>query len=178
MHRALPFALAALFAAVGSAVAQPPEGAAPPSPPLAPAEAFMKQLDADGDGKVSQAEALTPQAARMKEVDANGDGFVSGEEASTSFKAQVPAEMLAEMQKRGMPDPGETFVKNLDKDGDGKVSPTEFQQPTVDAFTRMDANADGAATQEEAAAYFAQMQQKMEEQMRKMQEHQEQTPKQ
>lgn len=175
MHRALPLALAALFAATGSAVAQPPEGAAPPP---SPSEAFLKQLDTDGDGKVSQAEALAPQGARMKGMDTNGDGFVSADEAGAAFRAQVPAEMLEEMQKRGMPDPGETFVKNLDKDGDGKVSETELQQPTADAFARMDSNADGAATPDEAAAYFTQMQQKMEEQMRMMQEHQGQAPQQ
>lgn len=174
MHRALPFALVALFAATGSALAQPPAPAPADAPPMSPADAFMQQLDKDGDGKVSQAEALAPQSERFKAVDADGDGFLTAAEAGASFKAQVPAEMLEEMQKRGMPDPGETFVKNLDKDGDGKVNPAEFQQPTQDSFTRLDADADGFATREEAAAYFTQMQQKMEEQMRQMQEMQQQ----
>lgn len=170
MHKALPFALVALFAATGSALAQPPAGA----PPMSPADAFMQQLDRDGDGKVSQAEALAPQEERFKSVDADGDGMVTAAEAEASFKAQVPAEMLEEMQKRGMPDPGETFVKNLDKDGDGKVSPAELQQPTLDSFTRLDADGDGFATGEEAAAYFSQMQQTIEEQMRKLKEMQQQ----
>jgi hypothetical protein len=80
--------------------------------------------------------------------------------------------MLEAMKERGMPDPGETFVNNLDKNGDGKVDKTEFQQPTVDAFQRMDTDGDGFATKEEAAAYFEQMRQQMQEQMRRMQEQQ------
>lgn len=169
MQRALPFAVAALVAAAGTAFAQPPTQP-PEGAPVSPADAFIQQLDTDGDGKVSRAEALAPQTERFKEVDTDGDGFITAEEASVSFNAQVPAEMLEAMKERGMPDPGETFISNLDTDGDGKVSPSEFEQPTIDAFTRMDADGDGYATREEAEAYFTVMQQQMEEQMRRMQE--------
>ena len=176
MQRALPFAVAALVAAAGTAFAQTPTEPAEDAP-ASPADAFIQQLDTDGDGKVSRSEALAPQTARFKEVDTDGDGFVTAEEASVSFNAQVPAEMLEAMKERGMPDPGETFITNLDKDGDGKVSPAEFEQPTIDGFTRMDADADGFATREEAEVYFTAMQQQMEEQMRRMQEQmQQQTP--
>lgn len=135
-----------------------------------PADAFIEQLDTNGDGKVSLEEARAPQKPRFNETDTDGDGFVSVEEASTAFNDQVPAEMLEAMKERGMPDPGETFVKNLDKDGDGKISPEEFEQPTVESFERMDADGDGFATKEEAAAFFEQMQRQMQEQMQKMQQ--------
>ncbi|MEA3641404.1 MAG: EF-hand domain-containing protein [Lamprobacter sp.] len=142
--------------------------------PTTPAEAFIQQLDTDGDGKVSLDEALAPQKPRFTETDGDGDGFISKEEASTAFNNQVPAEMLEAMKERGMPDPGETFVKNLDKDGDGKVSPAEFEQPTVDSFKRMDADSDGFATKDEAMAFFEEMQRQMQEQMQQMQQQQEQ----
>lgn len=41
----------------------------------------LRLLDADGDGKVSKAEALTAAERRFDRADANGDGFVTPEEA-------------------------------------------------------------------------------------------------
>jgi Ca2+-binding EF-hand superfamily protein len=168
------FALAALVAATAAstAVAQQPESGQ--QGPSDPAQAFVDQLDKNGDGKVSKDEALAPQGPRFSEADTNGDGVITADEASESFKAQVPPEMLEAMKERGMPDPGEAFVKNLDKNGDGKVEKGEFEQPTVDAFNRMDTDGDGLATKEEASAYFDQMRQQMQEQMRRMQQQQQQ----
>jgi len=145
-----------------------------PAAPTTPADAFIQQLDTDGDGKVSLEEALAPQKPRFSETDTDGDGFVSVEEASTAFSNQVPAEMLEAMKERGMPDPGESFVKNLDKDGDGKISPAEFEQPTVESFKRMDADGDGFATKQEATLFFEEMQRQMQEQMQQMQQMQQQ----
>jgi Ca2+-binding EF-hand superfamily protein len=137
-----------------------------------PADAFIEQLDTDGDGKVSLEEAVAPQKPRFNETDTDGDGFVSAEEAAAAFNDQVPAEMLEAMKERGMPDPGETFVKNLDENGDGKIDPSEFEQPTVDSFERMDTDGDGFATKEEATVFFDEMQRQMQEQMQKMQQQQ------
>ena len=41
---------------------------------------FIRHLDADGDGKVSKAEALAGAEQRFNRADANGDGFLSEEE--------------------------------------------------------------------------------------------------
>jgi Ca2+-binding EF-hand superfamily protein len=165
-HSIIAAAIAGTFA-TGVALAQE----APP-PNTSPAEAFIQQLDTDGDGKVSLEEALAPQKTRITETDTDGDGFISAEEASAAFNSQVPAEMLEAMKERGMPDPGETFVKNLDADGDGKISPDEFEQPTVESFQRMDSDSDGFATQEEAAVFFEEMQRQLQEQMQQMQQQQ------
>ncbi|MFP4062174.1 MAG: EF-hand domain-containing protein [Halochromatium sp.] len=162
----LALAIAGTFAA-SSALAQEDAPAEPK-----PAEAFIQQLDTDGDGKVSLDEALAPQKPRFAETDADGDGFISVEEAGEAFNAQVPAEMLEAMKERGMPDPGETFVKNLDQNDDGKVDASEFERPTVESFQRMDADDDGFATKEEATAFFDEMQREMQEQMQKMQQQQ------
>jgi ribonuclease BN (tRNA processing enzyme) len=54
----------------------------------------------------------------------------------------------------GPPDSGETspglrFIRRLDRDGDGKVSPEEFDGPAHD-FPRLDRNGDGYITEDEA----------------------------
>lgn len=176
MQRTLPLALVALGAslALSSAHAQPPGAAEQGAGD--PAAAFIEQLDTDGDGRVSLEEALAPQRARFAEVDTDGDGFITAEEASAAFAAQVPPEMLEAMKERGMPDPGETFIANLDQNGDGRVDLDEFKRPTIEAFERMDADGDGFATYEEATVFFQQMRQQMEEQMRRMQEQQQAPP--
>lgn len=169
----LAVAIAGTFAS-SLAVAQAEQAA----PTQAPADAFIEQLDENGDGKVSLEEAVAPQKSRFDETDTNGDGFVDAEEASAAFKDQVPPEMLEAMEERGMPDPGETFVKNLDENGDGKIDRSEFEAPTVASFERMDTDDDGLATKEEATAFFDDMQRRMQEQMQKMQQQQGAAPQQ
>jgi len=169
MQRAYPILIAALVGGLASSLvmAQDPQPAT-----ASPADAFVGQLDSDGDGKISLDEAVAPQKARFSETDANGDGMLSAEEAGTAFKAQVPPEMIEAMEERGMPDPGETFVKNLDQNEDGQVDPSEFEQPTEASFKQMDTDGDGFATKDEATVFFDEMQRQMQEQMQRMQEQQ------
>ena len=47
---------------------------------------LMKHLDADGDGKVSKAEALAAAEARFNRADTNQDGFLTAEELEASRK--------------------------------------------------------------------------------------------
>jgi hypothetical protein len=162
----------ALFA--GPALAQDPAG---PDASKTPTEAFMKELDTNKDGQVSLDEVKAPQTARFGETDANGDGAITTEEASTAFTKQVPPEMMKQMQERGMPDPGETFIKNLDTNGDKSVSADEFVQPAVESFSRMDSNSDGVASEEEATAFFDELEQEMRKRMEEMQrQHQQMQP--
>lgn len=168
MHKASPILAAAIAATfAGAAMAQPDQSAAG-----SPADAFIEQLDNDGDGKISLEEALAPQKSRFDESDTDGDGFITPDEASTAFNDQVPPEMLEAMKERGMPNPGETFVKNLDTNEDGKVDRDEFEQPTVESFERMDRNDDDLASSEEADAFFQEMKREMQEQMQRMQQQQ------
>jgi Ca2+-binding EF-hand superfamily protein len=168
MQRVHPILMTTLLASLAAspllAQEQPPTGS--------PADAFMGQLDTDGDGKVNLEEAVAPQKARFSETDANSDGLLDAAEAGAAFKAQVPPEMIEAMNERGMPDPGETFIKNLDQNADGQVDPSEFEQPTAASFKRMDADGDGYATKDEATAFFDEMQRQMQEQMQRMQEQQ------
>jgi Ca2+-binding EF-hand superfamily protein len=171
MQRATQLALIALCAGLAAHTASAQSEAPPPGEQAgAAAKAFIEKLDTDKNGGISLEEATAPQKEQFTSNDKDGDGFITAEEASTAFAEQVPAEMLEAMKERGMPDPGQTFVKNLDQNGDGKVDPTEFEQPTKESFNAMDANSDGAADEAEATAYFEEMRAKMQERMQQVQE--------
>ncbi len=134
------------------------------------AKAFMQKFDSDQSGGISLEEATAQHKEQFKLNDKDGDGFITAEEAGAAFVEQAPPEMMEAMKERGMPDPGQTFVKNLDKDNDGKVSAEEFEQPTKESFATMDSNGDGVADEAEAGAYFEDMRAKMQERMQQMQE--------
>ncbi len=71
--------------------------------------------DANGDGRVSQAEFLAASAERFSRGDANGDGTVTPEEvraAMTARREEVRAQMFT----------------RLDANGDGSISRSEFDQ--------------------------------------------------
>lgn len=156
--RVLSIALVAVLgAAIVSAAAVQAQEEPALQPPPGMAEGFIKQHDTDGDGRISQAEALAPEEARFKDLDADSDGFVTADEFRQSFEARVPAEVREQMQARGLGDPSEGFIKELDKNGDGKVELAEAVQPGVEGFKRMDTDGDGFATQPEAEAFFREM---------------------
>ncbi|ESQ13567.1 MAG: hypothetical protein N838_22050 [Thiohalocapsa sp. PB-PSB1] len=181
MQKVIPIALLVLCGAAATPLAlaqdEPPAPPQPSSSPESagpPAQRFMQQFDTDQDGKVTLDEVKAPQTEQFKAIDADGDGAVSAEEASSSFKEKVPPEMLEAMEERGMPDPGETLINNLDTDSNGSVNQEEFEQPATKSFEKMDKDGDGSATEEEATAYFDQLREKLEKQMQQMQQMQQQ----
>ncbi len=107
--------------------------------------ARLKAMDKDGDGKVSKAE-FTGQPAAFDRLDTNKDGMLEIEEVRVAGAAAT---------KAGNPiGAGAAFapgsrIMAMDKDGDGKVSKTEFLgQPA--AFDRFDTDNDGFLTKDEA----------------------------
>lgn len=98
------------------------------------------RADANGDGKVTLAEADAVKAERMAGMDANDDGYVTFEEAKAHRQA------LREERARAR-------FAQLDTNGDGKVSVAEAEAP-ADAhaeklFARFDSNGDGAIAADE-----------------------------
>jgi Ca2+-binding EF-hand superfamily protein len=61
------------------------------------ADAFMKQLDKDGDGKVSRSEFLAPHEQQFQNMDSNHDGVVDRAEIGVVEKAWH--ERLQKMRK-------------------------------------------------------------------------------
>ena len=94
-------------------------------------EALLQNADKDGDGKIS-AEEWPGRPEMFQRLDPDGDGFMTAEEAA-QLQQQMP-------QQRGdRPDPGQIFIRMLDKNGDGQVSNSEW----TEWFGGADENEDG-----------------------------------
>lgn len=119
----------------GDTVAQPADG----GKRMMNVDAYLKENDADGDGKISQAEFKGPKQMFAK-ADANADGFVDRAELEDAGKK------LAKMAGGGKQGAGggelAGMIKRADKDGDGKVTREEWPgRPQM--FDRLDKNGDG-----------------------------------
>ncbi|KAF0243034.1 MAG: hypothetical protein FD180_3605 [Planctomycetota bacterium] len=120
----------------GDTMAQPGAGRGPMD-----VDAFMKDNDADGDGKISSDEFKGPKQLFGK-ADVNADGYVDRAELdAASKKLQKMAGGGGGGGKPGAGNVGD-MVKRADKDGDGKVTREEWPgRPQM--FDRMDKNGDG-----------------------------------
>jgi hypothetical protein len=123
---------------------------------------FVERLDRDGDGRVSRSEFDGP-SDRFGFQDSNGDGYLTSDEAPAppgSDKSSVSDSAgqrnqpgsresqsgSARMNKAGF---AARFIERLDRDGDGRVSRSEFNGPR-DRFGFHDSNGDGYLTLDEA----------------------------
>lgn len=100
----------------------------------------FEQLDADGDGKVTQAELTSHAQARFEAADSDGDGKLSRAELDARMAARQAAmrtRMIAWRDADGdgslsMSEigggPGEMMFEQADRDGDGAVSRAEFEK--------------------------------------------------
>lgn len=118
-----------------------PEGGRPPGGGDGPG-AFFKQLDTDGDGKITQSEA-GERWERVGRMDKNKDGAITKDELP-QFGAGGP----------GAPAGGGQFFEKGDKNGDGKLSKDEVPAEAWERLGKADKNNDGAVTKEELAAMF------------------------
>lgn len=106
-------------------------------------------IDADKDGKITQAEVTAWRAAQAAALDADGDGLISAEElAAMHIRA---ATTRANEQSAHM-------IEQLDTDGDGKLSAAELATRPMAAtmsdrmFERLDTDKDGAISEAEMTA--------------------------
>lgn len=120
---------------------------------------FVTRLDKDNDSKVSSDEFDGP-AEHFTQLDKNSDGYISADEAPTGpppqgeqqgGQQQGGRQQDQQAQQRGGEGQQDSagFVTRLDKDGDGKVSSSEFDGPS-NIFTELDKNSDGYLSTDEA----------------------------
>lgn len=105
-------------------------------------EITFAEIDADKDGKVTEAELTAWHTARAKALDTDGDGFVSSDE--------LAARQVKDMQDRAK-ERGTRMISRLDTDGDGKLSTDELAARPMPKglIDRVDTDKDGAVSQAE-----------------------------
>lgn len=110
---------------------------------------MMKMLDADGDHKVTAAEADTYYGSLFDALDKDSDGSVDAKEwVGPTGKSKLDlttggySRELRTMKMMGM----------MDKDGDHKVTKDEFLAYHKTVFDHMDTSGDGELTAQEWAA--------------------------
>ncbi|MEL6208243.1 MAG: EF-hand domain-containing protein [Pseudomonadota bacterium] len=94
---------------------------------------LFAEIDADGDGAVTQEEVDAYRSARVAAADASGDGALSIEEFDTLYREFTRDRMVDAFQ-------------DLDSDGDGVISTEEFDFRFGSIVERMDRDGDGALT--------------------------------
>jgi len=109
-------------------------------------DAMFKQMDTNGDGKISAEEHAAAVKKMFDIMDANHDGKVTADEMTaahekiTGKKAQ-PGEMSSADK-----------IKMFDTNGDGVLSAEEHQTGAKAMFDKMDADKDGFVTKAEMTA--------------------------
>jgi Ca2+-binding EF-hand superfamily protein len=104
-------------------------------------------MDADKDGKVTEAEISAHRLVAFKAADADADGLLSAAELVEMRKARE----AMRAQRRA-----EHMIEKMDKDGDGNLSTTELtDMGSMPLFDRIDADQDGGISKAEAETALA-----------------------
>ncbi len=113
------------------------------------AAGHFSKADANGDGKVSRAEAekaMPHLAGKFDSIDTNKDGQLSRRELSAWKKAHKGERQVKAAER----------FKHADTDGDGAISRAEAEKQAprlAKKFDQIDGNKDGKLTQDELRAY-------------------------
>lgn len=137
--------LVALAIAMTAGAAMADRGARMGGPMGQMGEMDFAAMDADGDGRVTEAEVTAFRAAQAAGIDTDGDGLLSAEEI---------AAMHIRTATTGANDHAARMIDRHDADGDGKLSAAELALRPMPArmFEMLDADSDGAVTEAEIAA--------------------------
>jgi Ca2+-binding EF-hand superfamily protein len=135
---------------------------------------YLRSLDDNHDGRITQKEFLGRTQERFDALDLNHDGVISPEEASQAKTAQLKKKAEREARKKllaraknkkntplALPQagaeatakparPAKPPLARLDANGDGRVTRQEYLAKRQEKFAEMDLNHDGVISREEA----------------------------
>lgn len=116
----------------------------------------MSKMDTDGDGAVSSAEHAAGAKKMFAEMDANKDGQVTAAEMDARWAAKANKDGKDHMKMSSA-----DKIKEIDTDGDGRISAAEHAAGSQKMFAKMDADGDGKVTSAEMQAGHDKMHDKM-----------------
>lgn len=97
---------------------------------------MFNDFDADGDGKLTQAEIDDARRGQLSRFDTDGNGVLSLQEYEALWLDAMRERMVDRFQ-------------NLDADGDATITTAEFAEPFARAVRFMDRNDDGAISRDD-----------------------------
>ena len=104
----------------------------------------FEELDANGDGSVTEAEMQAHRAAQFTAADTDGDGSLSRAELEAQMKSGKEDRMTRRLDK---------MMERVDADGNGVLSQDELANVGSErkgkGFSRMDKDGDGAISKAE-----------------------------
>lgn len=109
--------------------------------------AKMDKMDANHDGTVTSAEHAAGAQQMFTAMDTNKDGYVTATEMDAHWAAKGKGEKAAKMKMSSA-----DKIKEIDTDGDGRLSAAEHSAGSAKMFARMDADGDGKLTAAEMQA--------------------------
>ena len=143
-HIACPLSVATIFA-LGCTISGTALGA-DETLPKSSAEAEMKIMDANHDGKISAMEHTVGAKKMFEMMDANQSGTVTASEMDTSRRqmmgAHAPEPEMSSVEK----------IRKVDKDQDGELSAEEHFSASRKMFDEMDVDGDRVLTLAEVKA--------------------------
>jgi Ca2+-binding EF-hand superfamily protein len=102
---------------------------------------IFDSADTNGDGVITREEFHAARERAFTRLDRNGDGYIDKDDAPMRPGARHAAkDRLAQL------------VAQLDEDGDGRISQTEFVDGPTPLFDRADTDHNGELSREEVAA--------------------------
>ncbi|PSJ38157.1 EF-hand domain-containing protein [Allosphingosinicella deserti] len=123
---------------------------------VAPGPRGLAAADLDGNGQITAAEAASAAQQKFAEADANKDGRLTADELPRRggrHHHRGHRDPPPGAGPQAQPQPGPTTQRpELDANGDGAVTASEFTDRLQQRFARADANHDGIVSAAELAA--------------------------